>query len=170
MAFSLTSWLLRSLLDDRECQGSSRNNTNASWVADGRWRQFVYARQRICTVLCKLLRKSGSGHKIKTTQKEIWAERSRRAYEITFSKWKLLRWQRCQMQREVALRMYQLHTNCSHVGIEGDCCMTALPEISERFIGKNRRVRSPTEMFTQTIGRHVILTSKQILNFLSICT
>lgn len=68
------------------------------------------------------------------------------------------------------MQMYQLHTKCSHVGIEGDCWITAFSEILVRFMVKNRKVRSPTEMFTQMAGHPVIVTSKQILNFLSICT
>lgn len=48
--------------------------------------------------------------------------------------------------------------------------MIALPKIAEIFIVKNKRVRSLTEMFTQTVGHFAILTSEQILNFLSICT
>ena len=31
------------------------------------------------------------------------------------------------------LQTYQLHTNCSHMEIEGDCRMIALSEISEIY-------------------------------------
>lgn len=53
-----------------DARSSGRNGTKASSMADGGWGQFVYARRRICIVFCELLKKSGSGHKIKIKKRE----------------------------------------------------------------------------------------------------
>lgn len=73
-------------------------------------------------------------------------------------------------QSEVAPQGHQLHWSGSDTAIEGGHWMAALSIISGRFIEKNRRERSPTEMFTQTVGDHTILAFKQTLNFLFMCT
>ena len=80
VAFSLISWLLRSLLDDRECQGLQQKNTlkPLEWQMVDGGSLFIQDRESVLYYInCERNQEVGIRLKL---QKEIQAERPRRAY------------------------------------------------------------------------------------------
>lgn len=126
----------------------------------------LFMQDREFVLHSELLKKSGSGHKIKIKEREREIKRTRRAYLNNVIHRKIAKKTRMRRLREgLASALVTRRGRFWEKG--GDPRMTARPEISDSFSVKNRRI---TQMSTQMVGQPDILTSKQTLNFLSICT